>query len=172
MDRHRSHIRTCLHCVHRQVISKIKMSAVSFVGKHQHSVLVGDVHDPPDIRTYAVIGRVIHQHGFCVGVFFNCFFNVLNRHTKRYTKLFVSPGVYVYRHSSADNKGIYCASVDVSGHNYLFPRLAGCKNHSLHSGGGAVDYKKGIMSAKSLCRKAFSLLYDPGGVTEVIKIFH
>ena len=148
------------------------MSSVSFVSKHEHSVCVSDLNDPPDIRADAVIGGVVHQHGFCVGVFFNCFFNVLDTHSKRYAEAFVSSGVYINGHSSANHQRIYRTAVNVSWHDYLFTCFAGGENHRLHSGGRSVYYKKGVLSAESLCRKLLSVFDDACGVTEVVKVFH
>ena len=148
------------------------MSSVSLVSKHEHSVCVSDLNDTLQVRADAVVGRVVYQHGFCIGIFFYRFFYVLHRHTKGYAKPFVSPRVYINGHSSAHHKCVDSAAVDVARHYYLFARFAGGEHHSLHSGGGTVDDEKCVLCAESLCRKLLGVLYYACGVTEVIEIFH
>ena len=172
MYAYRRHISPCRHCRTWQTLAEIEVGAVGFVRKHQHTVFVGKLDYGADIGAYAVVGGIVHQHRLGVRVLADSLFNSAYRHTEGYAQTLVGAGVNVDRHSTAYNKGVYGAPVDVSGHDYLFPRLAGSEYHGLHCGGSSTHHKESVVSPESVRRQLFGFLYYRNGVAEVIQIFH
>ena len=103
-----------------------------FVRKHQHTMLMGKLDNAFYIRANSVISRVIHQNSLCIRIFLDSFFNVLNGHSKRYSKLFVCAWVYINRYSTAHNKCIDSTSVNVSRQDDFISTLATRKHHALN----------------------------------------
>ena len=143
-----------------------------FVRKHQHIMLMGKLNDAFYIRANSVISRVVHQNSLCIRIFLDSFFNVLNGHSKRYSKLFVCAWIYINRYSTAHNKCIDSTSVNVSRHYYLISCLTACKYHRLYCSSSTIYYKESVLCTKSLSGKHFSIFYHRNRVTKVVKWLH
>ena len=172
VHRYRSHVRAAAHGAGRKSIAKIEVRSVRFVNQHLHAVPVYYLDDLPQIGAYAVVGRVVDQHGFRVRICEDSRLDFLRGHSERYAEVVVDAGVHVDRYRSADHQRIDCAPVDVSRENYLIPRLAYRHHHRLNCSGGSVDDEDGVFRSEGVRSVLLSLLYDGNGVAEVVEGLH
>ncbi len=133
---------------------------------------VSELGNPSEVRADAVIGGIIYHNRLCIGVIADSLFDLRDRHSEGDTELLVDVGVDVYRHGSGEDKSVYSASVDVSGHDYLVALLAGVHYHALDCRGSSADHEECICSLESLSREHFRVLDDGDGVAEVIEGLH
>ncbi len=168
----RRHIGPGGHSRYRQIIAKVEMGAVGFVGQAEHSVAVGQVHNGPEIGADAVVGGVVYQDGHGAGVLGNGLFYIFPPHAQGDAKAAVDLRIDVDRDSAAEDEGVDNAAVNVPGQDYFIASLAGGENHGLNGAGGAAYHQKGIGCSKGLGRQLFCLPDNGNRMTEVVQGLH
>ena len=166
------HIRTGSHSVEGQILPEVKMGAVGLVHQHLHAVLVGQLHNLPQIGADAVIGGIVDQDRLGVRMLGNGTAHILQCHAQGNSQPLVDARVDINRHSAAYHQCIDGTAVHVPGHNDLLPRLAHGHDHSLDGGGSAVDDEEGMLCTEGLRCQLFSVLYHRNRVTEIVQRLH
>ncbi len=168
----RRHIRPGSHGGHGQLVAEVKVGAVGLVSQAEHAVVVGHLGDGPDVGADAVIGGIVHQHRFCVGMLLNGGLHILPAHAQRDAQPVVTGGVHIDRHRAAQHHGPHDAAVDISRQDDLLPPLGHREDHGLHRGGGAAHHQKGMGRSKSLGRQLLRLPDDGDRMAQVVQRLH
>ncbi len=121
-----------MHSRNRQLVVEIKVSAVRFVRKTKHTVLMRELNDALYIRTDTVIRRIVHEDRLRVRILLNGLFKHFNAHSERYTKPRIGVGIDVNGNSSAYDQRAYDAPMNVSRKDYLISSLERREHHALH----------------------------------------
>ena len=95
-----------------------------FVCQQQHAVFVGKLCNTADIRTNAIVGRVVDQNRLGIRIFQNGTFHSLYGHAQRNAQILVFVRIDIDGNGTIDNQRIDGAAVHITGHDELFSRLA------------------------------------------------
>ena len=172
VHRNRSHIRSCRHSGNGQIFSEIEVCSVRFVRKAQHTVLMGELYNLLQIGADAVIGGVVYQNCFGIGIGKDCFFYFGYLHAKRDTQTGVTFGVHINRNGAAQNHRAHNAAVDIAGKDNLFAAFCNRKHHRLNGGGGSAHHQKGVGSAECLRGQLLGFFDNRNRMAQVIKRLH
>ena len=123
-----------------QLVAEIEVSAVGLIGQTQHPGVVGQLDDGPEIGTDAVIGGIVDQHGFGVGVAADGVGHLTGPHPQGDAQAAVTLGIDINGNRAAENQSAHDAAVDVAGQNDFVAPLDGGEHHALDGGGGAADH--------------------------------
>ena len=167
------HVRACRHGGDGQTAAaEVEVGAVGLVGEAEHPGVVGHLDDGTQIRTDAVIGGVVHQHGHSVGVLLDGFCHLLPLHAQRDAEALVHFGIDIDRHCAAEHQCVQHAAVDVAGENDLIAPLADRQHHALHRAGGAAHHQKSVCCAEGVGGQLLGLPDDRYRVAEIVQRFH
>ena len=169
---HRRHVRARLHRRDGQPVAKVEVRAVRLVRKAQHPRRVRHVHDGPQVRADAVIGRVVHQHRHRLRVLADRLLDRLPRHAQRDAQPLIHLGVDVHGHRAAQHQRVDHAAVHVARQYDLVAALAGRQHHALHRAGRAAHHQKRVRCAEGLRRQLLRLANDRHRVAQVVQRLH
>ena len=137
-----------------------------------HAMSVSKINDCLKVRTDSVVGRIVDKDSFRIGVFLDGPLNVSNLHSQRNSQVHINLRINIYRNCSAQNKGVDCTLMNVSGHDDLLSHLHMGKNHCLHGTCCSVYHHKSMGCTKGIGHELFCFFYNRNRVTQIIKRFH
>ena len=103
MHGNRRHIGSGCHCRNRQIVTKVKVCAVSLIHQRQHSGFMDNFHDLPEIGGDPVIGRIVDKNRLCLGMLPDRLLHLCNLHTGRNA----NGRIDLYRHIDRDTAAEY-----------------------------------------------------------------
>ena len=166
------HIRAGRHAAEGQGRPKIQVGAVRLIHQGQHSMAVGQLHQPAQVGADAVVCGVVDEDGHSIGVCLDGGPHIFHLHPQRNAQVGVHFGIDVDRYRPAQHQRIDGALVHVAGQDDLIPRLAGGQHHALHTAGGAAHHQKRMGCAKGVGGQLLCLLDDRNRMAKVIQRFH
>ena len=119
----------------------------------KHSCPVSHIHNCPEVRADSIIGGVVHQNGYCIGMLLNSLCHLLPFHSQRNAQSVIHLRIHINRNRATQYQCIDYAPVDISGKNDFISPLAGSQYHTLHRTGGSAHHQKSMGCSKSLCRQ-------------------
>ena len=166
------HVGAGVHGGDGQIVVEIKMRAVGFVREDHHAVGVREADDGPEVRADAVVGRVVDEDGFGVGVAADGLLHLFHAHAERDAEGVVHLRVDVDGDGAAENEGVDGAAVDVARHDDLVAAADGREDHGLDGRGGAADHEEGVRGVEGFGGKGFGVLDDGDGMAEIVEHLH
>ena len=167
-----SHVRPGLHGGDGHGGAEVEVGAVGLVRQAEHARVMGHADNGPQIRAYAVVGRVVYQHGHRMGVLPDGPGQALPCHAQGYAQGLIHVGVDVHGHRAAEHQSVDDAAVHVAGEDDLIPPLAGGEHHALHGAGGAPHHQEGVGRAEGVRRQLLCLPDDGYRVAQVVQGLH
>ena len=153
-------------------LPEIEMGSVRFVGQTEHPMLMRQTHNRAQIRTDAVISRVIDQHSLRVRIFPDRLLHRGNAHSQRDTETVIAFRVDIDRNRAAQHHRAHHAAVHVAGKDDLFSPLGDGKHHTLHRRGRSSHHEESVCRPKGLRGQLFRLPDHGNGVAEVVQRLH
>ena len=148
------------------------MGAVCLVHQTLHSMAVCQCNNAPQVGTDAVVGGVVDQHRFGIGILLDGFFYLGQLHSKRDAQTFITFGVDIYRNGTAQYHGAHHTAVDVAGQDDFFSALCDRKYHRLYGRGGAAHHQKGMGGAKGVGSQLLGFSNDRNRMAQIIQRLH
>ena len=143
-----------------------------FVHQGQHTVLVGQFDQRPQVGADAVIGRVVDQDGLGIRVCLNGGAHIRHFHPQGDAQLLIHLRINIHRYCAAQYQGIDGAFVHVAGQNDLVSGFAGGENHALYAAGGAAHHQEGMRRPEGIGRQLLRFLDDRNRMTQIVQRFH
>ena len=172
MHRNSGHIRTGLHRGNGKLLRERKMRAVRFVDDDLHAVGMREFYDAADVTADTVVGRIVDEDGFRVGILKDRFFHVGELHAESDAQLLMGARIDIDRDGAAQDHRVDDASVDISRDDDLIASGRDGKYHCLNGRGRAANHKESGSCSKCFRRELLGFLNDGDRVAEVVQGLH
>ena len=113
---------------------------MSFICQTEHTGIVGHFYNGSQIAANTVVGRVVYQYCYRIGMLGNGLCHLLPLHSQGNTQVVIDFRVDVHGNGTAQDQCVDDAAVDIPGQNDFIAVLTGGQHHALDGTGGSANH--------------------------------
>ena len=130
------------------------------------------LYDRAQIRTDAVIRRIVHKHRLSIWIFLDRPAHIFHTHSKRNPQSLIASRIHIDRNRASKHHRAHDAAVDISRQYNLLAPLDCRQHHALDRRCRSAYHQIGAGRSECLRRKLFRLTDHGDRMTEVVKRLH
>ena len=135
-------------------------------------MLMCQLYDRAQIRTNAVIRRIIHKHRLSIWIFLDRPAHIFHTHSKRNPQSLITRRIHIDRNRASKHHGAHDAAVDISRQYNLLAPLDCRQHHALNRRCRTADHQECVCRPECLSRQLLRIRDDGHRMAEVIERLH